>query len=303
MAGDPAAQPAAPAPAKPQRVERHLFLTHARSMVLFGLTIITAVIAFLLYPTTGPAHASSNISEIDAYLAVPTSASDTTENPRISVDMKPDGHGGTMLQFASYVGSPDLDKVTIAVPASTWGPKSTDCGSDQPKGVSCSTDKNEKYLDDPNPSPSDWVHIPATSGDGWGAKVNSEYVSIVIPTVDVLQEQKDGTTPDANAIAFMGYHVALQDVYTWVNGTQPQNLTGGDPQFPIRTQASWSPVAADGTAQAVLDQDQFRTFIAGAAVGVAAAAFAAAIAELIGTTATETRTRRRLAANTPTESS
>jgi Protein of unknown function (DUF2510) len=287
---------------KRQRIKRHIFLTHARSMVLFGLTVVAAFIAFALYPGSAPAHATSNITEIDFYLTVPTSPADTTNNPRVNVDMKPDGHKGTKLQFWSEKGSPDIDTITVAVATSTWGPRPTDCGTNQPSGVNCTVtkDKSAKLLNDPNPSSDDWVDIPAAAGaGGWGAIVNDEYVSFMVPTVDVLQDQKHGSAQDANAIAFIGYHAKLHDDYTWSNGAEPQDLTGGDPKFPIQTEASWSPVAENGTAQAELDQVQFHTFVAGAAVGVGAAAFAAAIAELIGTSADESRIRRRLAANTP----
>lgn len=301
--------------AKRQRIKRHIFLTHARSLVLFGLTIVAAIIGWRLYPPHTPAHVTSNISEIDIYLAAPASPAETTNTPQVTVQMKSDGHKtsnhnpGTMLQFWSGAGSPSIARVYVWVPKSTWGPRATDCGSNQPTGDSCTSDTggNLKYLSDTNPSPGDWVDIPATAGvGGWGTLANPEYVSIIVPTVTVLQEQEDSSSPDAEAnavrataIAFMDYRVKLKDDYTWNSGNEPQDITSGDPVFPIHTEASWNPVAENATSQYALEQAQNQTFLAGAVVGVGAAALASAIAELIGISAAESRTRRRLDANTP----
>ena len=136
------------------------------------------------------------------------------------------------------------------------------------------------------------MDIPPSDGEGWGVVHNSEFASVVIPTVDVLTDVSASTSVDMNAVVFVTYHARMTDSYTWSSGNEPQNLTSGTPAWPVQTSNSWSPFDESGTATDRVYKDSRQTFIAGAVVGVAAAAFAAGIAEMVGTSAAESKKRR-----------
>ena len=115
---------------------KHLLQTHAKSAVLFALTIVAATIGFSMNPPDQPSHAKTNITEVDIYLPKATNAAQTpASEQRVTLDLKNDGHGGTEVRVAA--GGTDVDSFTVTVPKDTWGSGAKDCGHNQPKDVAC----------------------------------------------------------------------------------------------------------------------------------------------------------------------
>ena len=260
-----------------RRPKRHLIRTHAKSAVLFVLTAAFVGLAAILWPHDPPVAAQTNIHEIHVFLS-------STPNQRVFVAMKRDAHGGTLLKISADGTNPV--SVRVFVQKDTWGTHSSECGSD-PYLMTCTTPpsglKDANFVGLPREH---WIDIPAAHRVGYGAAVNAEFASVVIPLMDARVYSNKVWVRSA-ATALVSYHFVNKHLYSWANGASPEFDTDGDAAWSQSMLDTYTPVDESGTALDRQTQDNFQLFVAGAFIGVASAAFAAAIAEMVGTSAEE----------------
>jgi hypothetical protein len=268
---------------------------NGRAALLLLLAVTIGAAAWWLFPTDGPVTTNYGLRDLQL-----TAASVPDE---VKVYLIPDSQLAGMdvrIMMFAYNPGPGPVKATITVARSTrWG--SAEC---DPAAV-CTTTNQAKEV---TYTLSGWTGL-ASPGRlheaeatfkvpdiGDNESHNDEFVAAVLPNVQFYQAGYPTTLHDLRvALAVPG-----GSRYTWTASDLPTPFLDGSFTSWDFTNFPGAVVTANGVSLAAQNRDTKRTFIAGAALGVAGAALVGSIAEFRRPGTEEgTRERRRRLAEEP----
>jgi hypothetical protein len=264
--GAPAEQ--APTPAKRRRG------SWLKPLLLFGVAVLSAIVAFYAYPRDSPIAASGGVSNIHLNLSAQPVA--------ISVMLIPASSGVSVDVFVAFYDKPPGNQpgqVEFDVPPSAWGGPGR---CPPPQVAACYPGSVRKVMlvnfSRYRSQQGDWTtDASLTVPDaGYNAATNPAHVAVLLPQV----------TLDFSDSVILNVVMSIPGLgsggYAWTTSAGAVPTTSGDSAVWSTTTGATETTTGDNAVSVkVQDDDNKLFFIAGALLAIAGGALLSAILELI----------------------